>query len=55
MTDAEKNIRSFLAIEPPEDILMAISRLQEKLKREISGRISWTKPQSFKIITESKN
>jgi 2'-5' RNA ligase len=34
-----------LAIEPPEDILQAVARLQEKLKREISGRISWTKPQ----------
>jgi 2'-5' RNA ligase len=45
MTDSEKNIRAFLAIEPPEDILQAMSHLQEKLKREISGRISWTKPQ----------
>jgi RNA 2',3'-cyclic 3'-phosphodiesterase len=45
MTDSEKNIRAFLAIDPPEDILQAMSRLQEKLKREISGRISWTKPQ----------
>lgn len=43
--DNEKNIRAFLAIEPPENILQEISRLQEKLKREISGRISWTKPQ----------
>ena len=46
MMNSEKNIRAFLAIEPPEDILQALSRLQEKLKREISGRISWTKPQS---------
>ena len=45
MTDREKNIRAFIAIEPPEDILLAISRLQEKLKREINGRISWTKTQ----------
>jgi 2'-5' RNA ligase len=43
--DSEKNIRAFLAIDPPENILQAMSRLQEKLKREISGRISWTKPQ----------
>jgi 2'-5' RNA ligase len=43
--DSEKNIRAFLAIEAPEDILQAMSRLQEKLKREIGGRISWTKPQ----------
>ena len=45
MTDAEKNIRAFLAIELPEDILQALSGLQEKLKREINGRISWAKPQ----------
>ena len=41
----EKNIRAFLAIEPTEDIIQAMVRLQEKLKREISGRISWTRPQ----------
>ncbi|HUN53765.1 MAG TPA: RNA 2',3'-cyclic phosphodiesterase [Smithella sp.] len=45
MANSEKNIRAFLAIEPPEDILLKISGLQEKLKREISGRISWTRPQ----------
>ena len=45
MADSEKNIRAFLAIDPPENILQAMSSLQEKLKREISGRISWTKPQ----------
>jgi 2'-5' RNA ligase len=43
--DDEKNIRAFLAIEPPEDILQKISSLQEKLRREISGRLSWTRPQ----------
>jgi 2'-5' RNA ligase len=45
MADSEKNIRAFLAIEPPEDILQKISGMQEKLKREISGRLSWTRPQ----------
>jgi RNA 2',3'-cyclic 3'-phosphodiesterase len=43
--DDTKNIRAFLAIEPPEKILAEISRLQEKLKREISGKLSWTRPQ----------
>ena len=43
--DNEKNIRAFLAIEPPENVLQEITRLQEKLKREISGRLSWTRPQ----------
>jgi 2'-5' RNA ligase len=45
MADPEKNIRAFLAIEPPEGILQSVIRLQEKLKIEISGRISWTRPQ----------
>jgi RNA 2',3'-cyclic 3'-phosphodiesterase len=43
--DAEKNIRAFLAIEPSAEVLSAIARLQEKLKKEISGAISWTRPQ----------
>jgi RNA 2',3'-cyclic 3'-phosphodiesterase len=42
---SEKNIRAFLAIEPPDNVLQAMVRLQEKLKREIGGRISWTRPQ----------
>ncbi len=45
MADSEKNIRAFLAIEPTENILQKISGMQEKLKREISGRLSWTRPQ----------
>ena len=45
MADNEKNIRAFLAIEPPENVLQEITRLQEKLKSEISGRLSWTRPQ----------
>ena len=49
MTTAEKNIRACLAIEPPEDILQAMLRLQEKLKREVSGRISWTRPEGWHL------
>ena len=45
MSDAIKDIRVFLAMEPSEDVLQAMSRLQEKLKRKISGRISWTRPE----------
>lgn len=44
MAGAEKNIRAFLAVEPPEGILQTVIRLQEKLKREVSGRLSWTRP-----------
>lgn len=44
--DETKNIRAFLAIEPPEEILAEVSRFQEKLKRMITGKISWTRPQA---------
>jgi len=47
--DTQKNIRAFLAIEPSEDILQAVSRLQENLKKEIKGKISWTRSQSNHI------
>lgn len=43
MPDSTKDIRAFLAMETSKDVLQAMSRLQEKLKREISGRISWTR------------
>ena len=45
MGDDEKKIRAFLAIEPPARILEAAGILQEKLKKEISGRVSWTRSQ----------
>ena len=44
MSNSEKNIRAFLAVEPPEGILQAVIGLQEKLKREIGGKLSWTRP-----------
>jgi 2'-5' RNA ligase len=47
--DGQKNIRAFLAIEPTEDVLQAVFRLQENLKREIKGKISWTRPQGNHI------
>lgn len=39
-----ENIRAFLAIEPPDNVLRTVCRLQEKLQTEIGGRVSWTKP-----------
>lgn len=43
MTEAEESIRAFLAIEPPENVLEVVSQVQEKMKGEIKGQISWTK------------
>ncbi|HPD56574.1 MAG TPA: RNA 2',3'-cyclic phosphodiesterase [Smithellaceae bacterium] len=45
MNKEEKNIRAFLAIEPPAAILDAVGTLQEKLKKEIAGKVNWTKAQ----------
>ncbi len=47
--DGQKNIRAFLAVEPTEDVLQAVSRLQENLKKEIKGKIRWTRPQGNHI------
>ena len=44
-----KNIRAFLAIEPPDDILSAVIGLQEKLRRVIKGKIAWTRAGSQHI------
>jgi len=45
MMSEEKNIRAFLAVEPASEVLAAVERFQGKLKREISGSVSWTRPQ----------
>ncbi len=42
---AIRDIRAFLAIEPSEHVLENVFRQQEKLKREISGAVSWTRPE----------
>jgi 2'-5' RNA ligase len=47
--DTQKNVRAFLAIEPPEDVLLGVDLLQEKLKNEIKGKISWTRAQGNHI------
>jgi len=45
MIPGAKDIRAFLAIELSESVLQALAREQEKLKREIFGQVSWTRPQ----------
>jgi 2'-5' RNA ligase len=45
MVSSAKDIRAFLAIEPSEHVLSAIAREQEKLRKEITGQVSWTRPQ----------
>jgi len=49
MGETEKNIRAFLAIEPPSDILSAIESLQKQLKKDVAGKVSWSRPQGIHL------
>ena len=48
MTD-ERMIRAFLALDPPEEILREIGRVQERLKRLIHGDVRWVRPESIHL------
>ncbi len=39
-----KDIRAFLAINPPESVHEGIAHIQSQLKKSIQGAISWTRP-----------
>jgi 2'-5' RNA ligase len=45
----EKTIRSFLALDPPEEILREIGRVQDRLKRMIHGDVRWVRPVSIHL------
>lgn len=44
-----KNIRAFLAIDPPEVVLDNIQALQNRLKRSIQGAIRWVRPEGIHL------
>lgn len=44
-----KNIRAFLAIDPPEEVLRQIGAHQERLRRRIQGVISWVRPRGIHL------
>jgi len=48
MTD-ESTIRSFLALEPPEEILREIRQVQNRLKKMIHGDVRWIRPESIHL------
>lgn len=48
MPDGE-TVRSFLAIDPPEAVRRNIARIQEALKRNIRGTISWVRPEGMHL------
>ena len=45
----EKTIRAFLAIDPPEEILGAIGRIQGRLQRIIRGELRWVRPEAIHL------
>ena len=45
----EKMIRAFLAIDPPEEILAAIGRIQGRLQRMIRGELRWVRPEAIHL------
>ncbi len=47
--NADRTIRSFLAIGIPEEILGEIGRLQERLRREIQGDVRWVRPEGIHL------
>ena len=48
MTD-EKTIRSFLALDPPEEILREIGRVQNRLRELIHGDVRWVRPEAIHL------
>ena len=45
----ETTIRSFLAIDPPEEIRREIGRIQNRLKKTVRGDIRWVRPESIHL------
>jgi RNA 2',3'-cyclic 3'-phosphodiesterase len=48
MTD-EKKIRSFLALDPPEEVLREIASIQNRLRKLIHGDIRWVRPEGIHL------
>ena len=45
----ETTIRSFLAIDPPEEIRREIGRIQNRLKKMVRGDVRWVRPESIHL------
>lgn len=47
--DEVKNIRAFLALDPPENILRTIGDLQNRMKKFLKGEIRWVNPKGIHL------
>lgn len=45
----EKKIRSFLALDPPEEVLREIGAVQNRLRKLIKGDIRWVRPEGIHL------
>lgn len=45
----KKSIRTFLAIDPPQEILNAIADIQERLRKILRGDIRWVRPEGIHL------
>ncbi|MEW6335153.1 MAG: RNA 2',3'-cyclic phosphodiesterase [Thermodesulfobacteriota bacterium] len=46
---AEGKIRSFLALEPPEEVLGQIASIQDRLRKVLRGDIRWVRPEGIHL------
>jgi 2'-5' RNA ligase len=46
---AERTIRAFLALDPPEEILQEIGRIQDRLRKLIHGDLRWVRPEGIHL------
>ena len=46
---AERTIRAFLALDPPEEILREIGRIQDRLRKLIHGDLRWVRPEGIHL------
>lgn len=46
---AERTIRAFLALDPPEEILLEIGRIQDRLRKLIRGDLRWVRPEGIHL------
>jgi 2'-5' RNA ligase len=45
----EKQIRAFLAIDPPEEVLAEIGAIQSRLRKLITGDFRWVRPEGIHL------
>ena len=45
----EKKIRSFLALDPPEEVLREIGAVQNRLRKLIEGDVRWVRPEGIHL------